>query len=420
MPLGLALGAILVVVIEAAASLGGELYARWRPVLYPEKPPLASALAAAQATPVVRIVASAAVGAVLIGLLHSRKTGQSVLAISFYALCTVLALHCIVLADTKINGAETRSPIAPFDRGNMYVASRNEFVLPSSEEVKGLQRAIENDHYRSVLICNTKFASGFCAGHVPEFWKIRTIDGYYGIGVPKRIAVFPWPSGISLRAIYFTSHDQLPWRLLALANVKYALVVNDYIYRHTADRVLLSQMPGPVEVIANPFDAVPRAYFANAVEGVSTPEEAAGRLARQEDAPAPVRVTYVEGILGRHEFVSSGHIELSGQGDELHVKVDSSPHRRFLVVNELFSPGWEVFLNGERGMIYPANSFMRGVIVPPGITNITFRYTPFVKRPIAYGLYGLGILLLVAGHRLMRGLVNRVLKNPPNDDYDGM
>lgn len=47
------------------------------------------------------------------------------------------------------------------------------------------------------------------------------IDGYYGLGVPRRLAVLPWHFGLGLRTISHTNLDQVDWPTLSLLNVKY-------------------------------------------------------------------------------------------------------------------------------------------------------------------------------------------------------
>jgi hypothetical protein len=76
--------------------------------------------------------------------------------------------------------------------GDFYQAERQEFRPPSAAQLRVLHQRIEPDRYRVALVCDQDIAGGFCAGHVPEFWKLRAIDGYYGLCVPRRLRALPW------------------------------------------------------------------------------------------------------------------------------------------------------------------------------------------------------------------------------------
>ncbi len=45
----------------------------------------------------------------------------------------------------------------------------------SEEQIRALHQRIEPAKYRVALLCDQNIAGGFCAGHVPEFWRLRAI-----------------------------------------------------------------------------------------------------------------------------------------------------------------------------------------------------------------------------------------------------
>ena len=98
-------------------------------------------------------------------------------------------------------------------------------------DVNPLNRSPLHASYISRDSCATIRVGGFCAGHVPEFWQLRAIDGYYGLGVPHRLRFLPWPIGASLRTVGFTKLDTVPWDLLGFLNVRWALMSRDGVYR---------------------------------------------------------------------------------------------------------------------------------------------------------------------------------------------
>ena len=155
--------------------------------------------------------------------------------ILYFTLGIAIGLHTFVGANFQVNGAYARTP-PPFRDGNNYYSTKDNFRPPSPDAVAALNRRLDNDNYRSVLLCDANIAGGFCAGHVPEFWRLRVVDGYYGLGVPTRLSSLPWNVGLSLRTISFTNPDHLDWPLLSLLNVKYAARIPDPSIEITAQR----------------------------------------------------------------------------------------------------------------------------------------------------------------------------------------
>jgi uncharacterized membrane protein YfhO len=47
-----------------------------------------------------------------------------------------------------------------------------------------------------------------------------------------------------------------------------------------------------------------------------------------------------------------------------------------VVVSDIYFPGWRARIDGQPATIYEVNGAMRGVVVPPGLHTITFRYRP--------------------------------------------
>lgn len=62
-------------------------------------------------------------------------------------------------------------------------------------------------------------------------------------------------------------------------------------------------------------------------------------------------------------------------GGVLHAKV-ACPMPALLVFNESFDPGWSATINGNAVAIRRVNAVAQGVIVPSGVSEVTFRYRP--------------------------------------------
>jgi hypothetical protein len=256
-----------------------------------------------------------------------------------------------------------------------------------------LHKRIERDEYRSVVICDPASAGGFCAGHVGQYWQLRLADGYYGIGVPARIAMLPWSSGLGLRHIIFTSPGQVPWGLLGFLNVKYALISDTGLYRN---RQGADPKTSPA-IVPNPVHVVPRAFFAASLNPVASPAEAKKLLFNGTTPGHPEEASAVEGLAEPRRMPHGGTARIMTRDDSMEVRFEPVAAERFLVVNELWTPRWSASIDGKDTKVYPVNMVMRGVFVPPGASSVTLTYTPTVSRPLARLWYAAAFFSFLAG-----------------------
>jgi hypothetical protein len=107
------------------------------------------------------------------------------------------------------------------------------------------------------------------------------------------------------------------------------------------------------------------------------------------------------------DFDDRGDIRAAYEGDRVTIDVTASDKPRFLVLNELYHPRWRAFAGGQQLRIYPTNIYMRGVVVPPGVTRVRFEFTPFLHRPAALAIMAGSVLLMLLGCCLFRRLDGR-------------
>jgi hypothetical protein len=319
--------------------------------------------------------------------------------IAYWSLGLAIGLQTFLGADFQINGSHTHTGL-PFLNGNIYYSSKANFHPPTPDAVAGLGRRLDNGNYRSVLLCNGEIAGGFCAGHVPEFWRLRVIDGYYGLGVPRRLAALPWRFGVGLRTISYHNVDQLDWPIFSLLNVKYVLVVDEALYRNNSagpGEPWRPVLPDEVKTVTNPLPVAPRYYFARNVVPVSDAAQAVSKLFDGNRLNDVTETSLVENFHGAAAYSGDGVISASGSGDHVTLTVEPAAADRFLVLNELYYPGWIATVDGKPVPIYPTNAVMRGVVVPAAATTIEFTYTPFTRRNISFAFYGVALLLTGVG-----------------------
>jgi hypothetical protein len=207
-------------------------------------------------------------GVFCIGLLFFLKGVLSNRAalIIYVALSSAVIADCVIYAHEKLFGDHTRTfPIA-FSGHNYFNAPGDAFTVPSAECRNQLGLALESNNYRSVSLGDPKKYYAFTGPHLSQFWQIRLLDGYPGL--PKRLAMLPWVPGIvDLRSLAFRGPQELPWELLSLLGVKYAIPVTENLYYNQQKNIALPADCAGLEIklLKNPYSVIPRQFFAGQV-----------------------------------------------------------------------------------------------------------------------------------------------------------
>lgn len=387
---GIAIGGALIFAIELAVTLtdGSWPVSAMQHLL--KRPETMSMVLSKPAF--ARLILSGAVSIILLFLISRINMSGCPQGWAYPALCVFLPLQAFISADFRLNGTHTRDENVPFSNGDFYFSKRSDFQTQSKDTQSELQRLVEKDYYRSVVVCDPKTAGGFCASHLSQYWKLRLADGYYGSGVPSRIAMLPWSAGLGLRHIVFTSEQQLPWPLLGLLNVKYALISNSFLYEGRLKNDL--QWP---RLIANPAKVVPRAFFTEVISPARSAEEARDVMFGSFGDFDPLVKSVVEGLEETQHFGVTGKPIIESSADLVTVSMVGAKFDRFLVINELYNSRWVAEIEGKATKIYPTNVVMRGIVVPAGVSRVIFHYVPAARSNLALWFQACFFIVLIAG-----------------------
>ena len=341
------------------------------------------------------VIASICISGVFFWLQRSRSRtpahGWSPLVLGAAMLC-----DAVVGADFQLNGPHVRSNGIPFVSGNLFQGRGDEFSPPSTEALAAFKRRLEIDEYRSVTVCQPRLFPAGCAAHLSAFWGLRLVDGY-SIGVPRVLSALSWPAGIRyLRDVTFTSAQDLPWNVLSLLNVKYAVVVNEALYKNRVDAGMNAReaAASDVEILENPLPITPRAFVARRAEPVSSASEGVAKLLDSRSRLDPEQTSFVEGLERAMDFHPQGEPHASFHGDRVEIDLVSSAEPQFLVLNERPHPGWRAYSNGSELSVYPTNVAMRGILVPAGVNHVSLRFDAFGLARL-WILFPLGSIVLV-------------------------
>lgn len=193
------------------------------------------------------------------------NVGRQMLYVAFGS---AIITEGFLYAQERFFGEPTRSfPIA-FRSYNYFTAPGGTFSVPSASCREQLGNQLESNTYRSVSLGDPAHYFAFTGPHLSQFWQLRLLDGYPGL--PKRLAELPWPPGIAnLRSLTFRQADALPWELLGILGVKYAVLVSDNLYFNSFEMTSSGHDCGAateVKVLKNPFPVLPRYYFAESAQ----------------------------------------------------------------------------------------------------------------------------------------------------------
>lgn len=351
---------------------------------------------------ILRVILSIAIAAGLLCVFYRGNNGLFRMATA-PMLAILSIMQVAVYAKDQTSGDFMRSEI-PFKTPTRLLADGNQFKVPSAGSRASMRKAMEAEDYRVTLMCDPSRIGIYCNPYMANAWGLREIGGYVS-AIPIRISALPWNEGqVGLRSVTAESVNGVSWDLLALLNVKYAVeyhsgLLTNAVKDSTTDSIR-ELRPDDLIVHRNPLPVVPRAFLAASVKSVDSMEKAAGFLF--PDKKYDIRKTSVikQSVVESKELVdgffsTEGVITSSFKDQHLQIHLSPSQHRRFLVINERFHPGWAATIDGNPAEIYPTNVFMRGVVVPAGATTISLEYRPFSFSAKAGWFYAAGLIILM-------------------------
>ncbi len=199
---------------------------------------------------------------------------------------------------------------------------------------------------------------------------LSAYDRYAGLatGVPVEgfsVTLPPFPAGVEMA----TAHqDAIPdAKLLGLLNVRYLAAAFDVPGKDWTLRARL----GERRIFENAC-FMPRAFVVGQVEPVSDAAEALARLA----AVDPHRTALVEGGPSLSGGAAFQEVAVQSAGpDRFEMTVQLSAPG-FLVLSEVWYPGWQARDNGEPVAIYRTHGLLRGLYLAPGTHRVVLAFRP--------------------------------------------
>lgn len=137
-------------------------------------------------------------------------------------------------------------------------------------------------------------------------------------------------------------------------------------------------------------DALPRTWLVYDVRAAADTQEALSLIAAPElDFTKTAVVQVLPDTSCDIQPGASGTAQITHYGNEEVVVLANSEATGWLVLNDLYYPGWQATVDGETVPIQPTNYGLRGVCVPAGAHEVVFRFAPPV--------FWIGLALSVVG-----------------------
>jgi hypothetical protein len=184
--------------------------------------------------------------------------------------------------------------------------------------------------------------------------------------------------------------------LLALGDERVARMLSAryFLERYNADPtstpgwVMLTE-PAGVRIYERE-DALPRSWFVYDVWAAADEQEALSLISTPElDFSKTAVVQVLPDTSCNIEAGSGGTVQITHYGNEEIVVLANTEATGWLVLNDLYYPGWQATVDGETVPIQPTNYGLRGVCVPAGEHEVVFRFVPSV--------FWIGLALSIVG-----------------------
>jgi hypothetical protein len=219
----------------------------------------------------------------------------------------------------------------------------------------------------------------------------QSIGGYHG-------AVLKRYREMEEKCLYFPLTAKVPinWNIVNMLNVKY-IIYNENVIIPNFERV--RDVPDTRNFVYKNENFFPRAWFVKKQEVLTDKNRIF--LTLNDPDFKPKDTVILESEVPPFSYDDSFTIEMLDRNIHYAKWETNNYSDGFMVISEIYYPaGWNVYINGEKTSIYPANYILRGVWVPAGNNTVEMKFEPkSYKISLILSFIGisLSILLAIAG-----------------------
>lgn len=307
-----------------------------------------------------------------------------------------LAAIVILLADLLTNGVKFK------------VSQPSGQILPASRMVEALSS--DRGEWRIA-----KYRNDVLPANLATLIGIDDVHGYDALNVRHYLEVLGAldsslvdVSNAALRRRIgpITSEAALDSPILDLLNAKYVLST---VATDPDKRRIGTAVKGPRQAVAQiNNDFLPRAFLVSSARYFPTDEAVLAYMKAGGFDPRREVLLVGQSLSGGETTdLEPGRAEIV-KYDETGLVVEVEARTRcFLVVSDVFYPGWRVRVDDARGTLLRADYAFRAVQVEPGVHRVSMTYKP--------PLFTIGLLFLAAGVALVAVMISSRQRSNPGD-----
>lgn len=196
----------------------------------------------------------------------------------------------------------------------------------------------------------------------------QSIGGYHGAKIDRY-------QDIIEKSLYFEFISGIPinFNILNMLNVKY--VIFNKVSIPIDNLQMVYQDRSTQNNVYENLNVLPRAWFVKNHEIIKDRNRMFLRLNNPQFNPA--ETVLLENEIADFSYPENYNIELIHRDIHKTKWQVSNDKTTFMVISEIYYPeGWNIYINGEKTKIHPANYILRGIIVPPGEHLIEMIFEP--------------------------------------------
>lgn len=215
------------------------------------------------------------------------------------------------------------------------------------------------------------------AGECPDAWLVATLDSADGrrqLAAARALTSRPAALSASLPA----PAEGLDATLTLAGPGKCGLTLANPTIDNPDKYFRRVEFDAPFNLFENP-GALPPAFLAAETKPARR-ETAAGIMQSPDWDPARTAVAEGAPPLPVHPL-QPGEGASIGEMDWRGVRISAQTRReRLLVFTDVYYPGWQAWVNGRPARIYPTDLAFKGVVVPPGKSEVRMEFRPVTFR----------------------------------------
>lgn len=240
-------------------------------------------------------------------------------------------------------------------------------IYPQTKTIEFLQKNLGNQRFIST-------DRRLLPPNVSTFYKLATVEGYDPLYLQNyaELAAAWTRQRPDIRPASFNRiiTPQITNSFITnLVGVKYILSLSEI------DEPYLNLVfeEGQTRVYEN-TQVFPRAFFVEELQVLAGKKETMQALFANQDELKKIAFTEAQVNIEPEPLTANDQVSIREYLPNKIVIETQTSRERVLVLTDVYAPGWKVFIDDRKSLVFPLDYAFRGVIVPKGMHTVTYKY----------------------------------------------